>query len=98
MTQAQLQLRVLQARCELDRQELKAEIDGARAQVHERVQKVQNATPWIALAAPLAGLLFMRFFRGHRLASLAAITGFVVKFRDLWPMVSSLVSAFRPKT
>jgi hypothetical protein len=97
MTQSQLQLRVLQARCELDRQELKAEIDGARAHIHQGVRKVQGATPWIALGAPLAGLLLMRLLRGRRLATLGALAGLAFKFRDLWPLASNLASLFRPR-
>lgn len=97
MTQSQLQLRVLQARCELDRRELKAEIDDARAQVQERVQKVQDLTPWIALGAPIAGFLLVRFLRGRPLASLAAVAGLAIKLRDFWPIASGLASAFRAK-
>ena len=97
MTQAQLQLRVLQARCELDRQELKAEIDGMRAQLRQSVDSVKGATPWIALGAPLAGFLIVRLLRGRRLASLGALAGLAFKFRDLWPLASGLFSILRPR-
>lgn len=58
-----LRKQLLLARCELDRQELRLACCDLQEQVHHRWNQVRRATPWVLVAAPLAGGLVARFLR-----------------------------------
>lgn len=58
-----LRKKMLLARCELDRQELHLACCDIQEEVHHRWSQVRRATPWVLVAAPLAGGLVARLFR-----------------------------------
>jgi hypothetical protein len=58
-----LRKKVLLARCELDRQELHLVCSDIQNEAQHRWSQVRRATPWVLVAAPLAGGLVARLFR-----------------------------------
>lgn len=89
----ELRRQVLLARCELDRQELSAEVSALRGHIHDRVRSVTRATPWLLLAAPLGGLLVARLLRPKRLAGLLVLTRLAFSLRPWWPVIADLLKS-----
>lgn len=94
VTRRELQRQVLLARCELDRQELRAELVALQSRWQEGVHRLERASPWLLLAAPVAGLLLGGAWRGGKLGRLTSIATLVLETRKYWPLLRSF---FQPR-
>lgn len=87
VTRRDLQRQVLLARCELDRQELRAELDALQSRWQAGVHRLERTTPWFLLAAPIAGLLLGGAWRGGKLGRLTSIATLLLEARKYWPLL-----------
>lgn len=90
-----LRIRLLVARCELDRRELEAELRDLQDRWYHRVDQVRRATPWVLAAAPVVGLLFGRSLRGARLARATVLARLTWELRRWWPFVDGFLRGGR---